>query len=282
MGEVQGTVRKYGWRRQRGDIRDHKVSPSYSVMRALAPSFNGILQRLPASLPIDQLALGSCTGNGYAEQVLLAHHLEGNPLGFFPSRLGIYYGERLREGTTDYDAGAEPRDGIKTVSQDGVWPEDQPGTPANWSYDIDRFTEKPPQACYDFGQTTKAITYASVDQDLCQFKGVLASGLPVGFGFEVYDSFEGIETSETGIVTMPGSDEDQLGGHWVIALGYDDLGADNGGFAPIDRCIVGINSWGVNWGGKLYNIPGGLFYMPYEYIMNPKLASDFWVVQTVS
>ncbi len=32
------------------------------------------------------------------------------------------------------------------------------------------------------------------------------------------------------------------------------------------------NSWGVNWGMN------GDFYIPFDYLMNPDLAEDFWVL----
>ncbi|MDA7573761.1 hypothetical protein N8751_00605 [bacterium] len=35
------------------------------------------------------------------------------------------------------------------------------------------------------------------------------------------------------------------------------------------------NSWGVNWGDQ------GYFYMPYKYMTNKNLCSDFWVVKKV-
>ena len=42
---------------------------------------------------------------------------------FTPSRLFIYYNERLVEGSVNQDAGAMIRDGIKTMSKVGVCPE---------------------------------------------------------------------------------------------------------------------------------------------------------------
>ncbi len=39
---------------------------------------------------------------------------------FMPSRLFIYYNERVIEHTTGKDAGAQIRDGIKTVAKQGV------------------------------------------------------------------------------------------------------------------------------------------------------------------
>lgn len=59
------------------------------------------------------------------------------------------------------------------------------------------------------------------------------------------------------------SDESVLGGHAVLAVGYDD-GA---------KVLIIRNSWGDEWGDK------GYFYMPYEYIENPSLAHDFWVIK---
>ena len=48
-------------------------------------------------------------------------------------------------------------------------------------------------------------------------------------------------------------------------VGYDD---------SIRRFIV-QNSWGDKWG------VGGYFYIPYDYLTNPRLASDFWRIKTV-
>jgi C1A family cysteine protease len=64
---------------------------------------------------------------------------------------------------------------------------------------------------------------------------------------------------------MPASDEQVLGGHAVLAVGYDDAS---------QRFLV-RNSWGSAWGQN------GYFTMPYTYLITSSLASDFWVIQTV-
>ena len=62
-----------------------------------------------------------------------------------------------------------------------------------------------------------------------------------------------------------GVDEQTVGGHAVLAVGYDDRA---------QRFTV-RNSWGPTWGQK------GYFTMPYAYLMSASLASDFWMLTTV-
>ncbi|CAE7671289.1 unnamed protein product [Symbiodinium necroappetens] len=66
-------------------------------------------------------------------------------------------------------------------------------------------------------------------------------------------------------MVMPQANDQQLGGHAVCAVGYDDF----------QQCFIVRNSWGEEWGDK------GYFYMPYEYMCNPALASDFWAINWV-
>ena len=61
---------------------------------------------------------------------------------FVPSRLFIYYNERVIEGTVDTDSGAQIRDGIKVVAKQGVPPE------TDWPYDIAKFADKPPAKAF--------------------------------------------------------------------------------------------------------------------------------------
>ena len=98
-------------------------------------------------------------------------------------------------------------------------------------------------------------------------KNCLASGLPFVFGFTVYESFYSRDTAVNGMMKWPEKTERSLGGHAVMAVGYDDNLV--GG-----RFIV-RNSWSDKWGDK------GYFYMPYEYLTNNNLSADFWVIQSV-
>jgi len=55
---------------------------------------------------------------------------------FTPSRLFIYYNERVMEHTVSQDAGAQIRDGIKSVNHIGACPE------TDWPYVIANFAKK--------------------------------------------------------------------------------------------------------------------------------------------
>jgi C1A family cysteine protease len=70
---------------------------------------------------------------------------------------------------------------------------------------------------------------------LAQMQGCLASGYPFVFGFTVYESFESDTVAQTGIVPMPAQGEQVLGGHCVVAVGYDDT----------QRRFIVRNSWGT-------------------------------------
>ena len=179
---------------------------------------------------------------------------------FVPSRLFIYYNERSIEGTVASDSGAQIRDGIKSVSAQGACHE------ALWPYDTSKFTKKPPKTCYTDGAKNKAVSYQRVVRDPAQMKGCLASGYPFVFGFTVYESFESQAMAKSGHATMPASGEKELGGHAVMAVGYDDA----------SQWFVVRNSWGTTWG------MGGYFTLPYSYLTQRGLSSDFWTIRLVT
>jgi C1A family cysteine protease len=176
-----------------------------------------------------------------------------------PSRLFIYYNERVMEHTVNSDSGAQIRDGIKSVNQQGVCPE------AEWPYDIATFTDEPSQQCYADAQLHRAVSYARVVQTLNQMKGCLASGYPFVFGFTVYESFETQQVAQTGHAPMPTPNEQVLGGHAVMAVGYEDA----------HHWFIVRNSWGTGWGMQ------GYFTLPYAYLLDTNLSSDFWTIRIV-
>jgi C1A family cysteine protease len=206
----------------------------------------------------DQGQLGSCTANAIGA-AFEYEQLKQKQKDFMPSRLFIYYNERAIEGTVDTDSGAMIRDGIKSIAKLGVCPEDI------WAYDIARFTEKPPKTAYTEATKHQVLVYRRVIANLHQMQGCLASGYPFVFGFTVYESFESPEVAATGEVPLPPRSEQVLGGHAVLAVGYDDA----------NQCFIVRNSWGKGWGKK------GYCTMPYGYLTDPSLARDFWAVYTV-
>jgi C1A family cysteine protease len=179
---------------------------------------------------------------------------------FMPSRLFIYYNERAMEGTVSEDSGAQTRDGIKSVAQQGDCPE------TLWPYDVTKFAVKPPAQCYQQALKLKAVQYQRLSQTLNQLKGCLASGYPFVFGFTVYSSFESQQVAQTGHAPMPSPAEASIGGHAVMAVGYDDS----------QNWFIVRNSWGVGWGMQ------GYFTLPYAYLLEQNLASDFWTIRIVS
>ena len=248
-------MHSYGWRQSLPDRRDFRYSVHPSVSRALPES----VDLRPNCPPVwDQGQLGSCTAQAVGAAFQYDQIVEtGHAKDWTPSRLFIYYNERVIEGTVPYDSGAEMRDSIKAVVEYGACPE------TDWEYDISRFADAPPRSCYDTALLNQGLVYSSVEQSLCQMQGVLASGFPFIFGFGVYDSFEKIGSD--GLVPMPGQNESLLGGHAVMAVGYHN---------PSRRFVV-RNSWGTSFGDK------GIVYFPYEYLIDPDLSSDIWVLQTV-
>jgi C1A family cysteine protease len=248
--------RGYGWNPDLPDHRDHVFATPLATATALPPKAD-LRKACPAVY--DQGQLGSCTANAIAGAIefdLLKQQLTD----FLPSRLFIYYNERVMENTVASDAGAQIRDGIKSVGKQGVCPEPE------WPYDISQFAVKPPPQAYTDALKNKALTYQAVTRNLVQMKGCLASGYPFVLGFTVYTAFESPQVASTGVLNMPASSESVLGGHAVLAVGYDD---------SAQRFTI-RNSWGNGWGMK------GYFTMPYAYLLTATLSSDFWTIRVVA
>jgi C1A family cysteine protease len=251
--ESQSNQKIYNCVRDTHDNRD-QYHLFYSVHQ-LQPTID-LRPKCPAVY--DQGELGSCTANaiGGAYEFDEIKQKEGPGEIFIPSRLFIYYNERNKEHNVEHDAGAEIRDGIKSIVKQGVCPE------SDWPYIISKFTEKPPERCYQIAQEHKAIKYRRVLQLEEQFKRCLTDGFPIVFGMQIFPSFETTEVAQTGQVPMPQENEKPLGGHAVLCVGYDDA----------KRVFIIRNSWGTKWGDQ------GYFYIPYDYMLNPDLTGDFWTV----
>ncbi len=249
-------IARFGWLPDLPDQRDFIYAAPRPLLKKIPPKINLTSQCPPV---YDQGQLGSCTANAIGGAFEFGLKKQNPLLDLMPSRLFIYYNERVIEHTVNSDSGAMIKDGIKSVNKQGVCPEKL------LPYDITRFADKPSDQCYAEALKHQVLSYSRVSRTLAQMKGCLASGYPFVFGFTVYESFESASVAKTGKVNMPKVKEQQVGGHAVMAVGYDDT---------TKRFIV-RNSWGEGWGLK------GYFTMPYEYLMNENLSDDFWTVRVV-
>lgn len=256
-------VARYGWIPDLPDYRDYRFSAARRVLAKLPPRVD-LTNQCPAIY--DQGEIGSCTANAIGGAIQFDQMKQLLRDIFMPSRLFIYYNERAMEHTVREDAGAMIRDGIKSVAKQGVCPESM------WPYDASpyppnpRLAKKPTPRCYKEALKHTAVEYRRVPRTLMQMRGCLASGFPFVVGFTVYESFESDAVARSGKMPMPAKGEHVVGGHAVLAVGYDDR----------QKRFRMRNSWGTAWGAQ------GYFTMPYAYLLDDDLSDDFWQITLVS
>lgn len=202
----------------------------------------------------DQGKLSSSTANALAFGYQYVELINNDTNTFMPSRLFIYYNARKNENTVDTDSGASLSDSIKSLKYIGVCSESE------WKYDISSFNIKPDNEYYNSAKLHQVNIFYAIKQDLQQLKAALIQGFPFVFGFVVYSNFDNIKVKSTGLMEMPNKNDIVVGSHAVAAIGFNDK----------EKHFIIRNSWGNEWGDD------GHFYMPYEFILNPKYASDFW------
>lgn len=282
-----------GWVRELPSIRDYSVDSD-----EISPTMHGLGQKKsvkklvatvtksaagPATLPTavdlrpwfspieDQLNLGSCTANAgvglveYYQRRAFGKHIDA-------SRLFLYKATRNLLSWTG-DTGAYLRSTLEALVLFGVPPEEY------WKYDVSKFDEEPGAFLYAFSQSYKAMNYYRYDPPgttaanlLARIKLNLAAGLPAFFGFTVYSSYS--QAQATGKFPFPTSKEKVVGGHAVVAAGYDDkvkIKNTNIGGGETTGAFLIRNSWGEGWGSAGYG------WLPYEYVLKG-LATDWWSI----
>ncbi|GFZ33574.1 peptidase C1 [Clostridium zeae] len=258
-------IRKYNLEEDKVDERDyyfknHSLSKSVQLPKSI-----DLRDKMP---PIyDQGELGSCTANaGCANKSYFINNRVQ------PSRLFLYYKERLIEGTVYEDSGASIRDICAALTKYGVCEE------SLFPYNITKFTETP-SVLADKNALQYTINSYHRITSVEEVKQALANLLPVLLGINVYESFE--KVGKSGLVPMPGSSESVLGGHAVLLVGYVD-GATTVNNASQKLCslikkkttsqgyFILRNSWGTDFADK------GYMYLPYEVF--EKVKNDIWVI----
>jgi C1A family cysteine protease len=251
--KVAGKTRHlYGWRPDRPDHRDLIMQvPAGRVKLALQVDLASKMSRIE-----DQGDLGSCVANSSTTCVEYLYKQASKKQPEL-SRLFLYYYARFLDGTPpEEDGGTYIRTAMKALASYGVCTEDL------WPYDVSRYSVKPTPPCLVDGQNRQILRYYRTPT-LVHIKLCLSEGFPVVFGFSVPESMFSDETAFSGIVQYPGKNESIVGGHSVLAVGYDEK----------KQLLKFQNSWGNMWAKFGYG------FLPYRYVTDG-LASDFWTVRT--
>jgi C1A family cysteine protease len=289
------TVKKkyFGWLPDFPDLRDYTVTQDRVASRLLAlgqkDSVRGLLRRsgiphrkgktLPEKVDLrswfppieDQQSLGACTAHA---GVALVEYFEKRAFGScsMGSRLFLYRTTRQLLHLAG-DSGATLRGTMGALVLFGIAPEEF------WPYASADFDQEPPAFCYAFAHNYRTIQYYRLDPPgtanadvLVRIQTGLAAGLPAMFGFTVYDSVA--QAGQSGCIPLPTGRERVVGGHAVVAAGYDrKLKIRNslpGGSETCGALLI-RNSWGAEWG------PSGWGWLPFEYVLRG-LAVDWWSV----
>jgi C1A family cysteine protease len=225
----------------------------------------------PWCSPVEnQGALGSCTANAgvglmeYYERRAFAKHIDA-------SKLFLYKATRNLLGWVG-DRGAFLRTTMGAMALFGVPPAKY------WPYVVADFDKEPSAFCYSFAQNYQAIQYFRLDPPgtdnkllLNRIKAFVAAGLPIMFGFTVFSSIG--QARNDGKIPFPCRGERVLGGHAVMAVGFNDqtkIKNDTCGEQTTGALLV-RNSWGTGWGEKGYG------WLPDDYVRKG-LAIDWWVL----
>lgn len=227
----------------------------------------------------DQENFNSCTAHA---GTALIEYFENRTHGSFEkkSRMFLYKATRNLLNL-EGDTGAFIRSTMKAMVLFGVPPE------SYWRYEKNNIKDEPPAFLYSFAQNYQTIQYYRLDKfdspysenpekRFAEFmkliKENILKGLPMMFGFTVYSNIK--KSFQDGIIQYPEKGNGNIGGHAVVAIGYDDNkklpGTDKSG-KPLKGAIKIRNSWGTEWGEQGYG------WLPYEYIKSG-LTKDWWSI----
>ena len=220
-----------------------------------------IYDKFPEFFPnlLEQGDLDSCVPTCISMLYCYQAKRQNNYLSFNISRLFLYWNVRKLYNELSDDNGSRIIDCINVLSSIGAPPE------FVFPYNEKKIYSKPDTSLNLFAAYCKLLGSKEIDRS--DIKKELITNNPVLFGIKVFSSFNSEHAKKTGIIKIPDLETDELlAGHSALLVGYDDT----------TNLYTFINTWGNSWGD------GGLGYIPYEYINNPELSDEFYVMTKVS
>ncbi len=248
-------VKIFNVKKSPDDARDYVYQPKQKISIKKMPVKVDLTSKLGVK-PYNQYDIGSCTANATAAAIQFLQKLGGLKK-VMPSRLFIYYNSRAIAGMENEDSGAYLRDVVKAINKQGYVAE------KDYTYTRKNLFAKPSDEIYKAAASNVIAGYERIeDGNVTKMMACLAEGYPFVFGMVVYNQSYSI-AEKTGVMPMPKKNDDVIGGHAVIAVGYD---SDR-------KAFIVRNSYGTSWGNK------GYFLLPFDFADNPKLMWDCWVLK---
>ena len=248
-----------------------RIRASASGMQDLPSSYDITIPSLPIG---DQGSQGSCAG--WATGYYYKTYQEAKQHGWDVSKADRRFSPSwlYNQACGGSDNGTTFPDIFNIMKQKGIVDIQE------FPYNSGDFRKTPTAQQVEAGKPYRIANYAAIwtsprGNDMREIKAHIAAGDPVALAVPVYENFY---NPQGGFVDVPPQGKSCLGGHALLAVGYDDAAGGGRGGIKI------VNSWGSGWG------QGGFAYLSYDFVsqyvweawMMTDRTSDLPVVDSMS
>ena len=248
-----------------------RIRTSASGKQDLPSSFDLTIPNLSVG---DQGGQGSCAG--WATGYYYKTYQEAKKHGWDVSRSDRRFSPSwlYNQACGGSDGGTTYPDVFDIMKQNGIVDIQE------FPYNPGDYRTTPTAQQVEAGKPYRIASYAAIwtsprGNDVSDIKAHIVAGDPVALAVPVYENFY---NCQNGFVGVPPQGKSCLGGHALLAVGYDDAAGGGQGGIKIE------NSWGSSWG------QGGFAYLSYEFVegyvweawMMTDRPSDLPVVDSMS
>ena len=186
----------------------------------------------------------------------------------------LYHFSRILENSSYKDNGVSLKSSLKAMHRFGVCLEEM------FPYNEDIVDREPSTECIMNGLEHRIDKYYKIKNGLYSIKSYLyTERLPILFGMTVFESAKSEKVRRTGIIPIPKSDEEVVGNHGLLCVGYksvsrfEKLQSVFNSTLSSDCYLVCLNSWdGYN------ENDGNILYIPVEMFTQHNFCFDFWAI----